>query len=70
MSKQGDTSTARATSSGCSCRDKILKLSLILKEYQTPSEYTEDRNDELGRKIIYNKYILFLNSLKNNLFLY
>lgn len=36
--------------------NKIIKLSLILKEYKTPTKYTEDINDELGRKIIYNKY--------------
>jgi hypothetical protein len=36
--------------------NKIILLSLKLKEYKTPSEYTEDKNDELGRKIIYNKY--------------
>ena len=24
--------------------------------YQTPSEYTEEKTDGLGRKIVYNKY--------------
>lgn len=36
--------------------NKIIKLSLKMKEYKTPSEFLEDINDELGRKIIYNKY--------------
>ena len=35
---------------------KIIKLSMCLKEYQTPTEFLEDKNDESGRKIIYNKY--------------
>lgn len=35
---------------------KIIYLSKILTNYQTPSEYTEEKNDSLGRKIIYNKY--------------
>jgi hypothetical protein len=36
--------------------NKIIYLSKILSNYQTPSEYTEEKNDTLGRKIIYNKY--------------
>jgi len=36
--------------------NKIIKLSLKLKEYKTPSEFNEEKNDHLGRKIIYNKY--------------
>jgi hypothetical protein len=36
--------------------NKIIKLSLKLKEYKTPSEFIEEKNDHLGRKIIYNKY--------------
>jgi len=35
---------------------KIIYLSKILTNYQTPCEYTEEKNDHLGRKIIYNKY--------------
>lgn len=36
--------------------NKIIKLSLKLDNYQTPSEFNEEKNDNLGRKIIYNKY--------------
>ena len=36
--------------------NKIIKLSLKLDNYQTPPKFTEEKNDELGRKIIYNKY--------------
>jgi len=35
---------------------KIINLSLKLKNYETPSEFLEEKNDNLGRKIIYNKY--------------
>jgi hypothetical protein len=35
---------------------KIIKLSTILTDYITPSEFLNDKNDEYGRKIIYNKY--------------
>ena len=35
---------------------KIINLSLKLNNYQTPSEFTEEKNDNLGRKIVYNKY--------------
>jgi hypothetical protein len=35
---------------------KIIYLSLRLEDYKTPSELMEERNDDLGRKIIYNKY--------------
>ena len=35
---------------------KIINLSLKLDNYQTPSNLTEEKNDSLGRKIIYNKY--------------
>lgn len=35
---------------------KIIYLSKILTNYQTPSEYTEEKTDGLGRKIVYNKY--------------
>lgn len=35
---------------------KIIHLSLKLNDYKTPSEFIEDKNDNLGRKIIYNKY--------------
>ena len=35
---------------------KIINLSLKLNNYQTPSEFTEENNDSLGRKIINNKY--------------
>lgn len=40
----------------CDEVNKIIYLSKILTNYQTPSEYTEEKNDHLGRKIIYNKY--------------
>lgn len=36
--------------------NKIIYLSKILTNYQTPSFLTEERNDNLGRKIVYNKY--------------
>jgi hypothetical protein len=36
--------------------NKIIFLSKILTNYQTPYEYTEEKNDYLGRKIVYNKY--------------
>jgi hypothetical protein len=35
---------------------KIVYLSDKLSNYQTPSELLEEKNDSLGRKIIYNKY--------------
>jgi len=35
---------------------KIINLSLKLNEFKTPSEFYEDEKDELGRKVIYNKY--------------
>jgi hypothetical protein len=35
---------------------KIIYLSKILTDYKTPSEYIEDSDDHLGRKIIYTKY--------------
>jgi hypothetical protein len=35
---------------------KIVHLSEKLQDYKTPSEYFEDKNDKLGRKIIFNKY--------------
>lgn len=35
---------------------KIINLSQKLSNYQTPSQFTEEKNDDLGRKIIYNKY--------------
>ena len=36
--------------------NKIIYLSKILTDYKTPTEYIEDSNDHLGRKIIYTKY--------------
>ena len=36
--------------------NKIIYLSKILTNYITPNEYTEEKIDSLGRKIIYNKY--------------
>jgi hypothetical protein len=36
--------------------NKIIYLSKILTNYQTPAQYTEEKTDTLGRKIIYNKY--------------
>ena len=36
--------------------NKIIYLSKILTNYQTPYDYTEEKNDHFGRKIIYNKY--------------
>jgi hypothetical protein len=36
--------------------NKIIYLSKILSNFMTPSEYTEEKVDNLGRKIIYNKY--------------
>lgn len=35
---------------------KIIYLSKKLTNYMTPSEYTEEKTDHLGRKIVYNKY--------------
>lgn len=35
---------------------KIITLSLKLDNYQTPLQFTEEKNDDMGRKIIYNKY--------------
>ena len=36
--------------------NKIIYLSNILTNYITPDEYTKEKIDSLGRKIIYNKY--------------
>jgi hypothetical protein len=36
--------------------NKIIYLSNKLNNYQTPSELLEEKTDNLGRKIIYNKY--------------
>lgn len=36
--------------------NKIIYLSKILTSCQTPAELTEEKTDQLGRKIIYNKY--------------
>lgn len=36
--------------------NKIIYLSQILTSYQTPSDLIEEKNDHLGRKIVYNKY--------------
>jgi hypothetical protein len=36
--------------------NKIIYLSKILKSFMTPSDFTEEKIDSLGRKIIYNKY--------------
>lgn len=35
---------------------KIIYLSKKMSNYTTPTEYTIDKNDNFGRKIIYNKY--------------
>jgi hypothetical protein len=35
---------------------KIFSLSKVLTEYKTPDELLEEKNDNFGRKIIYNKY--------------
>lgn len=35
---------------------KIISLSKILTDYNTPAELLEEKNDNFGRKIIYNKY--------------
>ena len=35
---------------------KIIFLSEKLSDYITPAEYTEEKNDTMGRKIVYNKY--------------
>ena len=35
---------------------KIINLSLKLSEFKTPSEFYEEEIDNLGRKVIYNKY--------------
>ena len=35
---------------------KIINLSTKLDSYNVPSKYQEEKNDEYGRKIIYNKY--------------
>ena len=36
--------------------NKIIFLSLKLDNYNTPSEMIEEKIDNLGRKIIYNKF--------------
>jgi hypothetical protein len=36
--------------------EKIIYLSKILTNYQTPADYTEEKNDHMGRKIVNNKY--------------
>lgn len=36
--------------------NKIIYLSNKLNDYEVPKKYLEDKNDTLGRKIIYNKY--------------
>ena len=38
----------------------MIYLSKILTDYKTPSEYIEDSNDDLGRKIIYTKITIFI----------
>ncbi len=35
---------------------KIISLSNILDDYKVPEEYTKNKTDEFGRKIVYNKY--------------
>lgn len=35
---------------------KIIKLSKVLTDYKTPADLLEEKTDNLGRKIIYNKY--------------
>jgi hypothetical protein len=35
---------------------KIIYLSGKLKDYTTPSEYTEEKRDDMGRKIVYSRY--------------
>jgi len=35
---------------------KIIYLSTVLKDYVTPDKFLEEKNDTIGRKIIYNKY--------------
>lgn len=35
---------------------KIISLSKVMIEYRTPGELLEEKNDNFGRKIIYNKY--------------
>ncbi len=35
---------------------KIIHLSTVLKSYKTPEKFFEEKNDSIGRKIIYNKY--------------
>ncbi len=44
--------------------NKIIYLSKILTNYQTPSKYTEEKIDGLGRKIIWNRFKV-LDSLYN-----
>ena len=36
--------------------NKIIKLSLVLDNYNVPEELTQDKKDKYDRKIIYNKY--------------
>jgi len=49
--------------------NKIIYLSKILSNFMTPSEYTEEKIDYLGRRIIYNKYkvldLIYNNNRKN-----
>jgi hypothetical protein len=35
---------------------KIISLSKVLTDFKTPAELLEEKNDQYGRKIIYNKY--------------
>ena len=46
--------------------NKIIYLSLKLDNYQIPSEFTEEKNDNLGRKIIYNKFKILDQLYYNN----
>jgi len=44
---------------GCITLDevkKIIHLSNVLEDYKTPSEFTDEKLDENGRRIIYSKY--------------
>lgn len=46
---------------------KIIYLSKILSNYQTPSDYTVEKIDKIGRKIVYNKYKVLDLVYQNNL---
>jgi hypothetical protein len=53
FSKKSENALGNLTLDEC---NKIINLSLKLDDYEVPKKYLEEKNDSLGRKIIYNKY--------------